>query len=320
MKCLFPLTALRSIKTNPATGKKPVILSSNPKEGYTDQKLELPCGKCLHCRINRTREWAIRASHEAALHPADQNHFVLLTYDNENLPANGGVNKTHVKKFLDRIRADCAWQGKNSPRTFGCAEYGSKTSRPHYHINIFGLQLDDKIYLKNLKQNKLFTSQYLTKKWQLGAVTLSPFSHLTAQYTAKYIIKALWAADTQVGGNQGEAREQLPPESRCATSTHPGLGAAFLDRYAESIVSLGACEIDGALAPIPSYYKKLLQKNHPNLYKKLLQNNYKHITKLARQEDRTLPTWVSLASNFTRSLVLEEVAKLNQERKRQNED
>lgn len=320
MKCLFPLSALRSTKINPATGKKPVILSSNPKEGYTDQKLDLPCGKCLHCRINRTREWAIRASHEAALYPADQNHFVLLTYNDENLPADGGLNKIHVKKFLDRLRADAAWKGIKSPRTFGCGEYGSKTSRPHYHINIFGLPLDDRVYLKNLKQNKLYTSQYLTKKWQLGAVTLSPFSHLTAQYTAKYIIKALWAEDSQVGGEEGEARQQLPPEARIATSTHPGLGAQFLDRYAESIVSLGACEIDGAMAPIPSYYKKLLQKNHPNLYKKLLQNNYKIVERLRRQEDKTLPAWAALAQSTSRSLVIEEVAKLNQERKRQNED
>lgn len=302
-----------------------MVLSLNPKQGFHDQKLELPCGKCLNCRINRTREWGIRAHHESKMHPSDQNHFVLLTYDDNNLPKNKNIEKIDVKKFLDRIRAHCAWKGLKSPRTFGCAEYGKKgTLRPHYHINIFGLQLDDLSYLKNLKKNKLYTSNFLTEKWQKGAVTISPFSHLTAQYTAKYIVKAFWPDDSTGSvepqeGYAGETSPDLPPEGRIATSTHPGLGASFLDRYAHDIVNLGAIEIDGALAPIPTYYKKRLQKKFPELYKKLLQNNYDMITRLARDRDKTVPTWAALAANTADGIRISEVANINQLRKLQNE-
>ena len=324
MKCLFPLSGLRSKKINDATGNRPVVLSLAPKDGFVDQKLSLPCNKCLHCRINRTREFAIRSHHESLVGPSgpisqDNNHFVLLTYNDKNLPKHGALQASDVKKFLDRIRADCAWRGLPSPRTFGCGEYGSKTQRPHYHINIFNLKLSDITYLKNLKQNKLYTSTYLTEKWKLGAVTLSPFSHLTAQYTAKYIVKALWADDPPEGDTRVEAPFPLPSQGRVATSTQPGLGAFFLDRYAQEIVNLGAIEIDGALAPIPTYYKKRLQKKHNDLYKILLQKNYNLIETLRRDEDKTLPSWAALAPDMTRNLVINEVATINQLRKLENE-
>ena len=59
------------------------------ERGAVGAALTLPCGQCVNCRLNRSQEWAIRCVHEASLH--SQNSFITLTYNNDNLPANGSL-------------------------------------------------------------------------------------------------------------------------------------------------------------------------------------------------------------------------------------
>ena len=33
-----------------------------------DGKLTLPCGNCIGCRLERSRQWAVRCMHEASLY------------------------------------------------------------------------------------------------------------------------------------------------------------------------------------------------------------------------------------------------------------
>ena len=48
-------------------------------EGYTDAIVQqVPCGQCVGCRLERSRQWAIRCMHESQLH--EKNCFITLTY------------------------------------------------------------------------------------------------------------------------------------------------------------------------------------------------------------------------------------------------
>jgi len=46
-----------------------------------DLPMEIPCGQCVGCRLERSRRWAIRCTHEASL---QDDNFLTLTYNDEN--------------------------------------------------------------------------------------------------------------------------------------------------------------------------------------------------------------------------------------------
>jgi hypothetical protein len=52
--------------------------------------LKIPCGRCIGCRLEYSRQWAMRCHHEASLHTF--NSFITLTYDPENLPQDGSLD------------------------------------------------------------------------------------------------------------------------------------------------------------------------------------------------------------------------------------
>ena len=93
MPCYSPLHGYRSKSVNPATGKRSIVFS--PSEGFTDFKLALPCGQCIGCRLERSRQWAMRCMHEASLYK--NNCFITLTYAPEKLPPSGSLQLTTSK-------------------------------------------------------------------------------------------------------------------------------------------------------------------------------------------------------------------------------
>ena len=54
------------------------------------RELELPCGRCVGCRLERSRQWTVRVMHEASLHW--NNCFVTLTYREDNLPPGASLD------------------------------------------------------------------------------------------------------------------------------------------------------------------------------------------------------------------------------------
>ena len=76
MPCYRPLTAYR----NPNGG--PLLFSS--RGGYGDRSVKVACGQCMGCRLEYSRVWAMRCTHEASLY--DDNCFVTLTYGRDKLP------------------------------------------------------------------------------------------------------------------------------------------------------------------------------------------------------------------------------------------
>ena len=66
------------------------------------QDLEVPCGKCIGCRIAKRKEWSLRMLHELTYHP--QSSFITLTYDDYNLPSDNSLKKRHLQLFIKRLR------------------------------------------------------------------------------------------------------------------------------------------------------------------------------------------------------------------------
>ena len=73
--CYYPLTAWRSRHRGPS-GKLGVTFRLG--DGYADMPLKLPCGQCVGCRLERSRQWAVRCVHEAQMH--DRNCFITLRF------------------------------------------------------------------------------------------------------------------------------------------------------------------------------------------------------------------------------------------------
>jgi len=121
-------------------GKRAIVF--NPKYGYPDMPVELPCRQCIGCRLEYSRQWAIRCLHEASLY--DENCYITLTYDDQKLPESydikNGLDLSHFQLFMKRLRKKYGAK----IRFFHCGEYGEDRGRPHFHACIFNHDFQDK--------------------------------------------------------------------------------------------------------------------------------------------------------------------------------
>ena len=60
MACYKPLTAYQC-------ADRSIIWRELPGADVV-RTLQLPCGQCVGCRLERSRQWAIRCMHEAQMH------------------------------------------------------------------------------------------------------------------------------------------------------------------------------------------------------------------------------------------------------------
>lgn len=97
-----------------------------------------PCGQCPPCRINKKREWAGRLILEDMYTPGPS-AFVTLTYNGQHVPQGGKLCKDDLTLYLDRLRKT---SGLGGLRYFACGEYGDQTMRPHYHLLLFGVNVE----------------------------------------------------------------------------------------------------------------------------------------------------------------------------------
>lgn len=170
---------------------------------HSKKLLILNCGHCIDCRLNKSREWATRCMLEAKEH--QNKYFITLTYDNEHLPINEGVDittgeiiktptlkKEDLQNFWKRLRMhyERKYGIKNKLRYVGCGEYGDQLNRPHYHAIVFGLPIFD---LKTDHKSKRGNMNYKSKEWQEiwgnGIVAIGDVTWESCAYTARYVMK-----------------------------------------------------------------------------------------------------------------------------------
>lgn len=199
MPCFSPITGYRANYLT-AKGKRPIVF--NAAEGYRDRPVELPCGRCTGCRLEYSRQWAVRCMHEAQCHA--QNSFITLTFAPEYLPSDYSVHKEDVQKFLKRLRKEI---GVNI-KYFACGEYGEKNNRPHYHAIIFGYDFPDKTLHAKSNGNLLYRSKTLEKCWPYGHSLIGDVTFQSAAYVARYVMKKRKGDPDQVDPKTGKTNAE----------------------------------------------------------------------------------------------------------------
>jgi len=95
MPCFHPLDAYQSIHCDPDTGKRSITFNSFRARDHVP--IKLPCGQCVGCRLERSRQWAVRCIHEAQMH--SQNCFITLTFSPEALARRKNPASVDVRDF-----------------------------------------------------------------------------------------------------------------------------------------------------------------------------------------------------------------------------
>jgi hypothetical protein len=249
MTCYHPLLAYKS--EGKVVFNKPFAFA----KGFN-----LPCGQCIGCRLNYSRQWAIRIMHEAQMH--DANCFITLTFNQAELEKRSNplsLDVSEYQRFMKRLRKK---YGK-SIRFFHCGEYGDKNKRPHYHAIIFGMDFPDKKLWSERDGNKLYTSESLEKLWPYGFSTIGEVTFQSAAYVARYIMKkhkgdgaedhyTRWCPETGEG--------TLVDPEYCTMSRKPGIGYEWFQKYKADVYPHDYVVINGHKVKPPRYYDSLLDE------------------------------------------------------------
>jgi hypothetical protein len=288
MVCFYPLEAWRSKKKDPETGKRPLVFKQ--QDGIKDLRVELACGQCIGCRLERSRQWAVRCILEASLY--EKNCFITLTYNDEHLPADGSLDIREFQRFMKRLRSKYVKYEKkydtrkqryrrrpiNPIRFFHCGEYGEKNNRPHYHAIIFNHDFEDKQYYKTSPSGeKLYRSQELESLWidtetkeSLGYSTIGEVTFNSAAYVARYIMKKVTGDEATLHYLiNAETGEWVSPEYT-TMSRRPGIATEWYKKYKKSVYPSDFIVMrDGRKINVPKLFDNLLGDENPDRLKKI---------------------------------------------------
>ncbi len=242
----------------------------------TTKKLEVACGQCLGCRLDRTLMWAMRITHEGSMY-IDHfgNSFVTLTYrsksectaeqlkDGYYVPDDYSLVKSHFQLFIKRLRKHF----KQKIRYFHCGEYGDETLRPHYHAILFNCDFDDQLVYESDEGVTSYSSKTLDNLWQYGFTTVGELNFDTASYVAGYILKKVTgqqSMDAYLRNDEyGVAYWVLAPY--VTMSLKPGIGGDFYEKYKDDFFPSDETPVPGKgiINKVPRYYQKMLEADNP---------------------------------------------------------
>lgn len=273
------------------------------------QEKVVPCGQCIGCRLDYSRQWANRMMCELEYH---QNaYFVTLTYNDGHLPISyypdPGTGEAFesmtlkpddLKAFMKRLRRQQEYNGNDKHIAFfACGEYGGKNLRPHYHLILYDIDLPDlkPVGKSNAGEYKYFSSEILEKLWSapaarpylqidrgnsqrlikagekssIGNVQVCNVSWETCAYVARYIVKK----------QKGQASVyydtfSLVPEFT-RMSLKPAIGKQYFDDHKGEIYRYDRLYLSTAKRGIssrpPAYFDRLFDAEQPSMMENLKQ-------------------------------------------------
>lgn len=252
MPCFSPLVAWQ-------TDAGAIVFA---ERGKIRRELTLPCGQCIGCRLERSRQWAVRCMHEAQMH--DSNCFLTLTYDDEHVPAHGDLVYRHFQLFMKRLRKRVGVP----VRFFMCGEYGENTNRPHFHAVLFGFRPSDLVLFKRGGSGcDIYTSKLISEIWTDGFASVGELTFESAAYVARYVCKKVVGKDAdshywRTDPLTGECFPVTPEFGHM--SLKPGIGSDWLDKFCSDVYPHDYVVINGKEAKPPRYYDKRLMTLDPD--------------------------------------------------------
>ncbi len=248
MPCFSPLKGFRAVGGG-------IVFARSKSMGLP---MTVPCGRCIGCRLERSRQWAVRCMHEASLY--DDNCFITLTYANEFLPPGGSLRKRDFQLFMKRLRRRFD-DGKI--RFYHCGEYGDVSFRPHYHALLFGFDFADKLVWTDRSGHAVFRSACLEELWPYGHSEIGSVTFESAAYVARYITKKVTGDGAfehyrVVVEDTGEIVDRTPEYS--TMSLRPGIGHEWYVKFKGDVYPSDEVVVRGTACKPPKYYDSLLYK------------------------------------------------------------
>lgn len=238
-----------------------------------DFPIQFPCGQCIGCKLEYSRQWAVRCMHEAESHL--DNSYITLTYADEHLPPGGTLVKKHYQTFMKRLRKNTGAKIK----FFQCGEYGEQLKRPHYHSILFGIDFEDKVpWKQNDQGDTLYTSDFLTKTWGLGHCSVGAVTFESCAYVARYVTKKITGqlAETtlhyfNIDYDTGECVARIPEYITMSRGGRTGKGIAhdWYTKYGGETFRSDSVVINGREQSPPDYYARQLKSENPDLHARL---------------------------------------------------
>lgn len=275
--------------------------------------LSLPCGRCIGCKLEKARQWAVRLSHEAQLH--EEVSFITLTY--EKPPKGVSVDVPTCQKFLKRLRARLH---PKKIRHFLVGEYGELMDRPHYHAIIFGHSFPEKTRARSSRSRKgkvhtLFRSDFLDEVWGLGHCWIGNVSFDSCAYVAGYCVKKV------TGPKAARHYEGRAPEFAIMSrgGKHKrGIGHEWIKKFASDVYPDDEIISNGKPCRPPRYYDRVLEADNPGLLEVIKKKRETEAETLEEQIDRETGEIIEvlMGPNYKRLNVMQQVAEAKQKMRR----
>lgn len=248
MPCYSPISGYR-------TANGTVVFTELKRHGESSP-ITIACGQCIGCKLERSRQWGIRCTHELSLYK--RNSFITLTYDPEHLPYRNQLTHEHFQLFMKRLRK----ANKQLIRYYMGGEYGTQHGRPHYHAILFNKDFPDRKHFKKTGSGEsIYTSEELTKLWPWGFSSVGNATFESAAYIARYCLAKKTGEEAKTHYKRHDEQgdyEQVPEYNKM--SNRPGIGADWLKFFKTDVYTEDHVIVRGHPSRVPKYYDKLFDR------------------------------------------------------------
>lgn len=231
--------------------------------------INIPCGQCIGCRLEYSRQWACRMMLE--LPYSSSSYFITLTYDDEHVPESEFLDnesgellyhKTLCKRDLQLFNKRLRKHYGEGIRFYACGEYGSNSFRPHYHSIYFNLPISDlEFFMRSPSGFNYYRSKTIDKLWNKGYTLICDVTFETCAYVSRYVTK-------KVNGAKKSDFERLGIQPEFSLmSRRPGIGRRWFDEHGRDafktyIITVSTSNGGLRFKP-PSYYDRLYDGLEP---------------------------------------------------------
>lgn len=254
------------------------------------------CGQCVSCRLDRSRQWAVRCVHEASLYRASS--FVTLTYGDEL--ASASLEYRDFQLFAKRSR-----KALGPFRFFMAGEYGEQNWRPHFHAAMFGVHFSDRTpWRKSPAGFQLYRSAQLEALWPHGNAEIGDVTFESAAYIARYVCKKVtgdMAKPIQDDGTPGHYVDFDPVTGEWSELNHEfarmslggrggkgGIGSPWLEKYRSDVFPRDYAVVRGTEQRPPRYYMKWLKNKYPLMAEAVRQQRLKLMDECLKEDGPSL--------------------------------